>query len=260
MGIPTPDEARERIPLRSAFIARPILPVILALWITGACILSGCRCHSDSRTDGDGGMSLEPARLRTADPVIDLQAAVRAGELRFIGTITLGHDLPGLEFRPDLVPRHGVRGYVALGDTAESSLADAVYEYAEIYNLLLGRHLDRQEKPAAANARTQPKSRLAEADPVADLRAAMDGQDFRFLTLQRYGEYIPGAQNRPRLTARHGVRYLEIDDEAWKLHKDRATEYLHVYNLLLVRHFRRAGEVTGPEWPATTLLIQGTTW
>lgn len=97
-------------------------------------------CHA--RTVGDeASLDLDMHRLGTADPVADLNLALKNGDRRFIGLRDLGEFVPGAEDHPQLTEKMGIRYVPGSSDTADKRLQDPAQEYAQIYNMLLVRVL-----------------------------------------------------------------------------------------------------------------------
>jgi hypothetical protein len=109
---------------------------------------------------------------------------------------------------------------------------------------------DRPTNSATQNA----LSAYATADPVKDLSAAVARGDLRFIGLHEFGELIPGAQNRPDLTAKYGVRMVSgTSDTALKSQQDAVEEYAEIYNLLLIRQLRsKDDKLTTPSADASS--------
>lgn len=84
---------------------------------------------------------LDVATIQRADPVADLHRSLDQGDKRFVGVEEFGELIPGVENRSDVTHRFGVKYVSGTSCTANKSLQDAACEYAEIYNLLLLRHL-----------------------------------------------------------------------------------------------------------------------
>lgn len=105
-------------------------------------LLPSCSVETNSMpSDTTYRAKLTAAELMTADPVEDLHAALRRGDTRFIGILDIAEDVPGAEQRPDAVTKYGVRYVQGTSDTTPYNIGMNAYDYAEIYNRLLIRHL-----------------------------------------------------------------------------------------------------------------------
>eukprot|EP00825_Cyclidium_porcatum_P015273 TRINITY_DN1852_c0_g1_i2.p1 TRINITY_DN1852_c0_g1~~TRINITY_DN1852_c0_g1_i2.p1 ORF type:complete len:299 (-),score=-37.68 TRINITY_DN1852_c0_g1_i2:246-1142(-) len=174
---------------------------------------------------------------------MDVHRAIRESRLQFLGMRDFAESVPGADHHPDLTSRLGVTYVQGSSDTADKAMQDAAWEYCQIYNGLLLRHLRSNgsaNPPATGGTPTADSAKRS--DPAADAQQAISRRDFRFLGIQKLGEYILGVQDRPDLTSRYGVIYLvgtrkfaDADTE------DAVREYCQTYNLLLVRYLRTAG-------------------
>lgn len=91
--------------------------------------------------------------------------------------------------------------------------------------------------------------RLENADPAADVTAAIGREDLRFLGIAGYTVTVPGVlsvtgqpsnKEDERLVARHGVRVIEgtSDDQATLAFQLAAIRYVERYNTLLLKHMK----------------------
>jgi hypothetical protein len=88
------------------------------------------------------------SRLLDADPAKDLEAALEHGDIRFLGVLDIGERLPGVEDRPDVTFRYGVLYIEGTSCTAPLDIQQNAYDYADVYNRLLLRHLKATGKAA----------------------------------------------------------------------------------------------------------------
>lgn len=221
--------------------------VLLNLVLIGA-LLSGCHSSASPKVAKHTAstQAIRPVDLSyvsSSDPVMDVHRAIRESRLQFLGMRDFAESVPGADHHPDLTSRLGVTYVQGSSDTADKAMQDAAWEYCQIYNGLLLRHLRSNgsaNPPATGGTPTADSAKRS--DPAADAQQAISRRDFRFLGIQKLGEYILGVQDRPDLTSRYGVIYLvgtrkfaDADTE------DAVREYCQTYNLLLVRYLRTAG-------------------
>lgn len=125
-------------------MARIIYPTV----ILGLLFL--CSCQSIPARSGAAPSSRPCRRLLTADlskadPAGDVANAIKAGDMRFIGMNGFTKFVPGLEYFPELTQKFGVCYIDDLSDSTNQNeaIVEQCLEYAQIYNLLLFRHLRR---------------------------------------------------------------------------------------------------------------------
>ena len=76
-----------------------------------------------------------------ADPVLDLETAIRKNDVRFVGVHGFADDVPGVSRRPDAVNRFDVKYIEGTSDTIALNTQVQAENYAETYNILLLRYL-----------------------------------------------------------------------------------------------------------------------
>lgn len=97
-------------------------------------------------------------------------------------------------------------------------------------------------------------SELLDADPAADVCAALARGDKRFLMIADIAERVPGTEERPDVTSKYGTRFIQgTSDAAPAIVEDNAYDYADVYNRLLLRHLILRGEVSRVGPPPTRL-------
>ena len=86
--------------------------------------------------------------LRDADPDRDVAEAIRRGDFRFIGVMGYAVTLPGVEDYGEQYQSYGVRIIEGTSDVIANDavrlLNEQAYRYAERYNKLLMKHLNRK--------------------------------------------------------------------------------------------------------------------
>jgi len=80
-------------------------------------------------------------RAINSDPEVDLRHALERNDKRFLAMEVGALFVPGMEAAPELVNRYGIKCIVGVGDDSSSEPLNKSAEYAQIYNMLLYRHL-----------------------------------------------------------------------------------------------------------------------
>lgn len=110
-------------------------------------VLGGCDQRDPQNASRPNSVSAadwaELLRIDQADPLADLQAAIRTNDFRFLGTYGVGFSTPGIANLPPLTNINPIKG---TSDAFESEehlrLILEATKYAEIYNRALKSYLN----------------------------------------------------------------------------------------------------------------------
>jgi hypothetical protein len=84
-------------------------------------------------------------KIGKPNPLRDFESAVKKSDFRFVGWMSLGEFVPGVEERRDVISRFGVRFLEGISDTSPKKVQEEAVEYAQIYNLVLLRYIECNE-------------------------------------------------------------------------------------------------------------------
>ena len=127
------------------WVPRDLMIAVRSMWLISTLVITLSCCPNNRNSSQSAPAPLKASLLSTADPVHDLALSVKAGDLRFVGVKNMGEFIPGGEDQGTLTAKFGVKYVEGSDDTDPKPDVDAAFEYAQIYNRLLIRHIRSRE-------------------------------------------------------------------------------------------------------------------